>query len=154
MIGKGKPWRSKPNRRPSRIDGFLDWLIDYLEKDERDYLSWKPIEDAYLPYLLAEYRAAAVRVARFPNQDNAREAMALIEAEIQRRHEAELARCKTERLERNAAYEELEQRAELRAQKVRRWRGNGLMRWDSILQAWDGRSCCPRQFRSPRFPRR
>ena len=154
MTGKDKGWRLKPRRGLERLHGFLDWLIDFLEKDERDYLSWKPIEDAYLPYLLAEYRAAAVRVARFPNQDNAREAMALIEAEIQRRHEAELARWKTERLEGDAAYEELQQRAELREQRVRRWRRDKITHWGSILQAWDGRLCRPRRSRRPRFPRR
>jgi hypothetical protein len=143
MTWKDRSWRAKPRRELDRLTGFLDWLIDFLEKDNRDYFSWRPVEDAPLSYLLAEYRAASVRVARFPNQSEALKAIELIEAEIKRRDQLEFARQKTERLEGDAVYEELKRRGELRERKRRK---ENFTNWSGVLQAWQcaywrGRRC-------------
>jgi hypothetical protein len=113
MTANDRSWRAKPRRELDRITGFLDWLIDFLEKDNWDYFSWRPVEEAPLSHLLTEYRAASVRVDRFPNQSEALEAIELIEAEIKRRDQLEFARQKTERLEGDAVYEKLKRRGEL-----------------------------------------
>lgn len=151
MTGKDRNWRAKPRRELDRITGFLDWLIDFLEKDNRDYFSWRPIEGAPLSYWLADYRAASVRVARFPNQGNALEAIELIEAEIKRRDELEFARRKTERLEGDAVYEELKRRDELRERKRRK---ENFTNWSQILQAWQYAYWRGRRCQSPPHPAR
>jgi hypothetical protein len=153
MTGTGKGWRVRLKNRVAGLLDFLIWLLSIMERDKRIYLSLRDIEHSSLTFSLMAYHEAAERVVKFPRHGNALEAIERIEAEMKRRDGLERARWEAERLERDAVYEELQRRDELREQKWRNWHPKKLTRWSGVLQAWENAAWCSRLCRSPPKPR-
>jgi hypothetical protein len=103
-----------------------------MEKDKRTYIPLNDIERSSLGYLLMAYHEAAERVVKFSSHGNALEAIERIEAEIKRRDGLERARREAECLERDAIYEELKQRDELRDQKRRKHYPENSTNWSKV----------------------
>ena len=99
MTRTGKGWRVRLKSRLVRLLEILIWLLSLMDRDERIYFPLGDIEHTSLRFLLMAYREAAERVVKFPNHENALEAIERIEAEMKRRDGLELAHTEAERPE-------------------------------------------------------
>jgi hypothetical protein len=103
----------------------------------RVYLPLSDIEHSSLEYLLMAYYEAAERVVKFPKHGKALEAIERIEAEIKRRDGLQFAHWEAERLERDATYEALKRRDELREQKRRKHYSENFTDWSGTTTGKD-----------------